>query len=340
MNSPAKTRVFVATSRGQDASGFYDRSRSTSPTYLETTISLPANRRPGDAPAISNRPDFAEHYVVADQRQFDSADELATEIRRASRTQSGGGSEVVVFVHGFYNSYAHSLFRVAQIKQDLGVTAPVVNFSWPSAGRALAYNYDSESVLFARDDLEKLLLALSRKGPDRLVLVGHSRGSLLITEALRQMEIRSPGWSERNLSGLLFIAPDMPVEVFLRSMEQFKSVPTPFMIMAARNDRALRLSSRVNSSNLRLGQITDPTELGDLPITLIDVSKFSMSGNNNHMLFAESAALISLVRDRRALRILTESLDRENLKSLEKSVQVVGEAVSVQLVPTDSSPSR
>jgi len=329
MEAPAKTKVFVATNRGTNAEGHFDRTRSTKQTYLETIVSLPEDRKPGEPIKFSNTPNIKKHYVVAGQRAFDNAEEFAKEIRRST----GSSDEVLVFVHGFYNTYANSLFRTAQIKQDMGNPSPIINFSWPSAGRALAYNYDSESVLYARDDLETLLRALERHGPENIVLVAHSRGTLLTTETLRQMEIKNPGWSRRNLDALVFIAPDEPLDVFHRALSRFDTLPQPFFILTTGKDKALRFSSRINGSNLRVGQITEASQLGDLPVVLIDVSNFSLSRNNNHSLFAESPALISLFRDQTTFETIVRTLDVGVPNTLEQTVQVFGDAVSIELVP-------
>ncbi|MGR3649555.1 MAG: alpha/beta hydrolase [Shimia sp.] len=335
MASPAKTNVYVATNRGTNEAGFFDRTRGDSSVYLRATISLPSDRKPGEAPKLSNKPDFSQHYVLADQQNFDTADAFSRDIRDVAHKWPAAENEVVVFVHGFYNTHANALFRSAQIKQDFGIPGPLVTFSWPSAGRALAYNYDNESVLYARDDLETLLLSLGRHGPDKITLVGHSRGSLLITETLRQIEISEPGWSHRNLHNVLLIAPDMPVEVFRRSVARYQSLPQPFFLMTTSEDRALRLSSRINGTDQRLGQITDPAQLGGLPVSLIDVSNFALSDSNNHNLFAESPALISLLRNQKAAESLMDTLDTREPNSLAQTVQVIGDTMAIQLLPTD-----
>ncbi len=331
MNSPAKTQVYVATNRGKNSEGHFDRERATTQLYLQQTISLPSDRSPGEVPQISNTPDFEKHYAVAAQKDFDTVEDFARDIRKTV----GPKGEVTVFVHGFYNSYVRSLYRVAQVKQDFGMPGAAVNFSWPSAGRALAYNYDNESILFARDDLETLLLALAKHGPENIIIVGHSRGTLLVMETLRQMEIRQPGWSDRNMTAVVMISPDEPLDVFQRALERFEKVPQPFFIMTTGKDKALRFSNRINGSQERVGQITDPAQFGDLPVILLDVSNFSMSQNNNHSLFAESPALISLFRDQTTFETLVDTMHTEHPTALEQTVRVFGDAIAVELSPTD-----
>lgn len=336
LNNPSQTQVYVATNRGKTPEGYFSGDRNSAQAYLQTTISVPADREPGAVPQVSNKPNFDKHYAVAGQRSFDNVDEFARDIRKTV----GPNGEVTVFVHGFYNSYVRSLYRVAQVKKDFDMPGAAVNFSWPSAGRALAYNYDNESILFARDDLERLLLALAKHGPKKIVIVGHSRGTLLVMETLRQMEIRSPGWTDGNLTAVVMISPDEPLDVFQRALEQFKTVPQPFFIMSTGKDTVLRFSNRINGSQDRVGQITDPARLGDLPVILLDVSNFTLDQNNNHSLFAESPALIALFRDQETFETLVQTMHTKEPSALEQTVRVFGEAIAVELTPTDDPGPR
>ena len=107
-----------------------------------------------------------------------------------------------------------SLVAIDSQETDFRLPGIGVHFSWPSAAHPLGYTYDRDSVLYARDGLEQLLRQVSAAGPDRIILVGHSLGSMLVMETLRQMEIRSPAWAQRNLGGVVLVSPDLDVDVF------------------------------------------------------------------------------------------------------------------------------
>ncbi len=297
LGSPVTRSVFVATNRGRNAQGFYDHSRAETVSYLDTIVSMPPDRSPGEAPVFKRDPDPKRDFVIAQQDELQDLDQFVSKIRTQLQAAPADHQELSVFVHGFYNTYSNALFRTAQVANDLELTAPVVNFTWPSAGHPLGYAYDRESVLFARDDLEKLLLALPRAQPEGFILVGHSMGAHLVMETLRQIELIQPGWSHKYLKGLVLLAPDIPVDVFVRTTERFDSLPEPFIIFASNTDRALSLSNHVNGSAARLGQIDSPQTLDTLPVIIFDISDFSQRGSNNHMIFAESPALLKLMRD-------------------------------------------
>jgi len=102
--------------------------------------------------------------------------------------------EVVVFVHGFNNSFSDAAFRMAQLGHDLELPGAHVSYAWPSRANPLGYGYDQDSALFARDGLADLLETVRGAGQPDVIVVAHSMGSTLLMETFRQLEIVRPGW--------------------------------------------------------------------------------------------------------------------------------------------------
>ncbi|MFY0616068.1 alpha/beta hydrolase [Shimia sp.] len=338
LTSENTRQIYVATNRQRNEAGHLHATRGAGMTFLDTTVSIPPSHIPGQPPSFSARPDSEKHFVIAQERAIPTLQEFSHQISKDLATQPPEDREVILFVHGFYNTYQDSLFRLAQIKSDFDLRGAVVNFAWPSAGSPIGYAYDRESVLYSRDDLESTLRALGTSQNRRLLLVGHSLGSLLITETLRQIELKTPGWVARNLDGLVLISPDMPVELFVRNLTPLKTLPRPTVIMTSTQDTALRLSSRINRSNQRLGQLSNPDALADLPVIVVDVSKFSSDSSNNHMTFAESPSLISLLSDAQGVDALLAPDDPNFLMRSAERVRVTNEAIAIQVAaPADGS---
>jgi esterase/lipase superfamily enzyme len=120
-------------------------------------------------------------------------------------------------------------------------------------------------------------------------------GSLLLMETLRQIETASPGWSERSLNGVFLISPDIAVDVFKTQAAKLRKLPEPFVIFTSANDPVLKLSARVNGVSERLGNLRNAEPLGDLPVTLIDVTKFEDTGGDPHFVPGTSPAFIALL---------------------------------------------
>lgn len=330
--SSANTRqIFVVTNRQRNEDGYLDATRDSELTFLDATVSIPPGHTSGEAPKFSARPDPEKHFVIAKETKIATLPELANRVSSSLSGKSRKDREVIVFVHGFYNTYQDSLFRLAQLQNDFDMPGTVVNFAWTSAGSPLGYAHDRESALYSRDDLERTLRALTKSKSDRLLLVGHSLGTFLITETLRQIELKEPGWTARNIDALALISPDMPVDLFLRNLEPVKSLPKSTVILTSTEDNALRLSSRINRSSQRLGQLTNPDVLADLPVIVFDVSEFSESNSSNHMTFAESPALIALLRDARNFEELLAPDDPNFLLRQAERVRVSNEAIAIQV---------
>lgn len=279
--------LFVATSRGRNESGYLDDTRTTNITYLKTQVSIPPNRDPGKVPVSFRNPDPKKHFTIASERTFEGSGGFKKALRSEFSALPPSKRDLLVFVHGYFNSHADSIFRAAQVKEDLDLPGIQLVYGWPSAGTVLGYNYDRESVMFARDSLEKVLRDLPSSGPRRIVLLGHSMGAMLIMETLRQIEIRTPGWAETHLDGIALLAPDIPLDVFKEQLSRFRKLPQPFLLLVSENDRALQLSERVNNTH-RLGQGAAVDQLGDWPVTVVDASGFNDTQGAGHFIVSDS----------------------------------------------------
>ncbi|MCU0912320.1 MAG: alpha/beta fold hydrolase, partial [Rhodobacteraceae bacterium] len=237
--------------------------------------------------------DPARHFVAADVDRFDSAEAFRAALGRALEDRTAE-REAVIYVHGFNNTFADGLFRIAQIAHDLQAPAVTVHYSWPSAGNPLRYAYDRDSVLIARDGLVSLIRTVKESGAVRIFLVAHSMGALLTMEALRQLDIARPGAARALVHGVVLFSPDIDVELFRAQAAAIRALPDPFVIFTSRRDRALGLSARLTGRNgERLGNLKDFDEVADLDVVLFDVSAFQ-TGGFNHFALARSPTLLRL----------------------------------------------
>lgn len=289
-------KVFVATHRMTDDKGWYSAKRSADVGYTQIDVSVPPEHKRGEITLGYKEPDPAKHFVVAARQDLDGRDTFRRNLSRHIGAMPRAQREVVIYVHGYNNSFLDGVFRSAQLMHDFDLPGTVVHYSWPSAANPLGYTYDRDSVLFARDGFEQLLRDVRASGPSRIVLIGHSLGTMLMMETLRQIEIGSPGWSRKNLNGVILMSPDLDVELFKTQASRFKSLPQPFAIFVSERDKALMLSARINGVSARLGNLTNAEELGDYPVTLVDVSEFTKEADNSHFTAGTSPTLIALLR--------------------------------------------
>lgn len=289
--------IFAATIRDPKPAGGFGSGRTDGYHLLELTVSIPPNHKPGHLVFAGEDPDPRNEFTMAGRRTFDTPDEFTERLNQELLSLPQDERDITVFVHGFNSTQSETAFRAAQLTHDIDVPGATVVYSWPSLGSPLGYAYDADSVMFARDGLERLLKSLSRTKARRVVLVAHSMGSVLAMETLRQIEISAPGWADQHLDGVMLLSPDLDLDVFKSQMSRFDPVPQPFLVFVSRKDKILTLSQRLRGthSRSRLGNLESVEDLEDLPINIIDTTAYADTANSGHLVVGTSPALLAIL---------------------------------------------
>lgn len=288
--------VFVGTTRSLDPkTDHFGSGRHEGVDYARLDISVPPDRKLGTVPFPPryDPPDPKRDFLTTSETIYKTPATFRAALSRALRAEPEGRREAVVYVHGFNNTFAEGVYRIAQISHDLDLPGVAVHYSWPSAANPLNYAYDRDSALFARDGLEKLLTEVARSGARHILLIGHSMGSELVMEALRQMRLDGNASVLSRLAGVVLISPDIDVEVFRSEALRIGRLPQPFVIFTSARDRALALAARLTGQDHRLGNLSDVKRLADLKVTVLEVGAFSKG--IGHFTAATSPALIRIL---------------------------------------------
>jgi esterase/lipase superfamily enzyme len=212
----SKVEMLVETSRlaSKKPGQLFDGERSPKPSLTEVTVSLPpdSTRKAGEVEWPKRLPanpktDFA---VTAVEPLTSVHDEDAW------MRQHNHSGHVLVFVHGFNNSYEDAVFRYAQIVHDSGAEVTPIMFTWPSRAKLFDYVYDKESANYSRTALEDTLRNLA-DDPDvkDITVLAHSMGTWLAMESLRQMAIRDHR-IDPKIKNVVLASPDIDADVFAR----------------------------------------------------------------------------------------------------------------------------
>jgi esterase/lipase superfamily enzyme len=283
--------IFVGTTRMKEDETFAF-GRSGEPGFLRYDIAIPPDREPGEVnwPPRTRKPDGKRDFLTLDQRNFASADDFSVALRAAMKLR--GQSDAVVYVHGFNNTMAEGVYRVAQMHHDLEVPGVAVHYAWPSRGSALGYVYDRDSVLFARTGLVTLLDEVEDAGARDIVIVAHSMGAFLTMESLRQMVLKDgPGALDR-IKGVVLISPDLDLDVFRAQAKDIGKLPEPFVIFGSSRDRILNISATLSGTGDRLGNMDSVSEIADLNVIYLDTAAFATG--TGHLNLGENPALLKL----------------------------------------------
>lgn len=287
--------IFTITNRVERPDGGFGSDRGQKLSYLRSDISVPPTHQPGELQSTPRNADPERHFVVADQSEIASKAAFKSELRQQLRQLPASEQEITLFVHGYNTSYPEGLFRLAQVQHDMQAPGIPLLFSWPSAARLVGYAHDRDSMIYSRDALQQSLFTLNSIAPKRTLLVAHSLGAMLTMEALRQTEIKNPGWASRSLAGVVLIAPDIDIDVFLSQLDRFDQLPQPFVVFVSDQDKALEASGLISGRPQRLGRDGDIETLRDYPILVIDISKFADGRNADHFTVGTSPELMDFL---------------------------------------------
>ncbi|MBB4009432.1 esterase/lipase superfamily enzyme [Rhizobium taibaishanense] len=300
----SEVSLLAATTRAPatDKSILFSGERGTGLMVDAVTISIPpdASRKVGEVQWPKRLPpDPRKDFTTV------SVEPIQNDQQRRAwlNTHERGKRRVLLFVHGFNNTYEDSVYRFAQIVHDSRTDVVPIVFTWPSRASIFDYNYDKESTNYSRDALEDMLTRMtSDPQVADVTIMAHSMGSWLAVEALRQMAIRH-GSVNPKIKNVILASPDLDVDVFGKQFQALGKKPPHFTLFVSRDDRALSISRRISGNVDRLGQINPTDEpyrsaLEKAGITVLDLTKLKTGDKLNHGKFAESPEVVRLIGDR------------------------------------------
>jgi esterase/lipase superfamily enzyme len=293
------TSIYVATTRTPDpAAGFvFTHGRAAALNFAQYSISIPPAHQAGNIEWPKGAPDARTSFATVGERILTAA-EFRDAVAPAGKAARGAAKRrVLIFVHGYNNTFQESLFRLAQFRYDAGVEGAAVLFSWPSYGSLTDYLADRESVTYSRDYLVNVLamLAASPQVGD-IDLVAHSMGGWLTAEALRQLRIARQDHVIKRLHRVVLAAPDIDVDVFRSQLKIIGSLSPPMVILVSKDDFALRASSFLSGSRSRVGMLDVNNPLVReaavaANVQIIDISNVASGDGTSHDRFVGLAAL-------------------------------------------------
>lgn len=326
----ASEAIFVATTRLAGDAGF-GVERSDRPSFLRYDIAIPTDRQAGELnwPPRSRAPDASRDFLVLDETQFATGPEFrrALSIAMQRRNQTSA----VVYVHGFNNTMAEGVYRVAQMHHDLTVPGVAVHYAWPSRGSALGYLHDRESVLFARSGFEALLDEVARAGAREIIVVAHSMGAPLTMETLRQMALRGGSDALDKIAGVILLSPDLDVDVFRSQARDIGKLPQPFVVFGSSRDRVLGLSARISGAGERLGNLKSVEKIADLEVIYLDTVAFNVGAGHQNL--GTNAALLQVMGGIAGIDQAFRLDERSRVGLLPGLVLTVRQATEIVLAP-------
>lgn len=328
-------RLFYITDRQADNSGSYDAKRSPSMAFGHVDVSYgddlswhnlvalsASTEKANSIPLQVNQVVETTHFPrtplpfyikngqiktlpqakqAYDTKTAEVHETLAGELQKTNR------KDIVLFVHGFNNSFEHAALSLADVWHYTGRVGVPVFYSWPAGNRGLTgYFKDTEAVKFSIFHFKEAIRILSSTpGLERIHIVAHSRGTEVVTTGLRELiiEHRARGLSPRHslkIQNLILAAPDLDFGVVQQRLiaERFGPAFGQITVYLNQNDGALGLSQRI-ASGRRFGRLTfDDLSEGDKKIFsrvknvhFVDIQ--NVQGLIRHAYFRENPGVLS-----------------------------------------------
>lgn len=293
--------IYVATTRARsdNLSLPYSAERSKALNFAKFDIGIPKNHVPGNVEKTGRVPDPSRHFTARTYQPITQRQEFVRQLNAALAQHAPADREIFIFVHGYNNNVADSIFRNAQIVHDYNIKAVSLHYAWPSGGAVPLYVFDRDSALVGRRGLAETIEIAAQTNATKIVIVGHSMGAYVVTEALRDLAISGRRITLDRLGGVVLAAPDIDVDVFQSQMDDIGVIPRPFTIVVSRRDRALGVSRFIAGGHPRVGSGSDIAMLQAKDISVIDVSDVD---GGRHNVFASSKTLMDVVSNDALMR--------------------------------------
>jgi esterase/lipase superfamily enzyme len=230
-----------------------------------------------DGKVLRDRAELARH--------FEAKAALQGEVER--RLAQAPKKELMLYVHGFNESFATAAFTAAELCHFLGREQVCAFFTWPASTTGnflISYTTTTESADYAVAHLKKTIRTLaSTPGLERLQLLAHSRGTALTLRAVSELVTEAIAAGKEpidlyKIDNLVLFSPDIDVDIAGQQITGFLSDPElmtvwpegrlprvlqgRLTIYASPEDRALLVSRILFRSRNRVGQLR-PEDIPD-----------------------------------------------------------------------------
>lgn len=279
--------IFFATNRTRSGipEEYFAGEPASALTFGQAVVNIPERHQTGhlESPAWWNV--FADKH---DDRRYAVLRNVQTVDEPAWKTQleSVGAADLLVFLHGYKNTFEDAARRAAQVAHDMRFAGPVVLFSWPSLGQFLGYNGDETRAEASGEDFAAFLKSLEGGPWKRVHVMAHSMGNRVMMSGFAD----NPR-AHVPLSQIVFLAADVYRETFEKKFPKMAGCGDLVTSYASKADRALLLSSRLHAGN-RIGFVSGGQPYVTAGLETIDASLVD-TGILGHSYFGDVRSVLT-----------------------------------------------
>jgi predicted alpha/beta hydrolase family esterase len=160
---------------------------------------------------------------------------------------------VLIYVHGFRETFESTSRDAAQIARLTGFTGPVIQYSWPSQGELLSYVVDETNMYWDERNFRTFLQSLAEKPWVKdIVIVSHSLGARLVVPSIEYVDRNAANQDSSNISNIMLVAPDTDLQEFEREIGSTILSPArvaggrKLTVFVSAKDKAIGLSRTIH----------------------------------------------------------------------------------------------
>lgn len=259
-NGFASVRVYYGTNRAptgeRDPARFYGTRRGDL-QFGYADVTIPESHKEGELETPSRwsmmtidlrSAEARKRYVLLQGVQPLARDRFLDSLR--AYMAASPSRELLVFIHGYNNSFEDASRRVAQLVYDLDFDGTPTMFSWPSAESTTSYTVDEAAVSVSGRRLADFLQAVATEaGATRVHLIAHSMGNRALLDALPlYLARRTPDQPGSKLGQIVFTAPDVDRDLFVDALPGLVGAAERLTLYASDTDKALRTSELLHGA--------------------------------------------------------------------------------------------
>ena len=191
-------------------------------------------------------------YIVLEKVVTLSEQDFAHELRE--QIGAAPSRDVLIFVHGYNNSFEDAARRTAQLAYDMDFDGTPIMYAWPSQARLTAYAADEGATdVSALRMLQFLQTVVMQSGAARVHLIAHSMGSRVLIGALTRFlqanaAATAAATGQARFGQVVFTAPDVDRAYFVAAAESLRGRAERLTLYASDSDYALRMSKLVHDA--------------------------------------------------------------------------------------------
>ena len=168
---------------------------------------------------------------------------------------------LVVFVHGYNNSFTEAATTTAKLKQKFGSRAVAICYTWPSRGRLSGYDADQNETDSSRGYFANFITDLKTDFPDHeIAVMAHSMGSRIAVGGVQKLPQVQPSGilglgKEYPLKAIALLASDLDRTAYEDDYSHdINRRAKRIFIYVSSKDKALQASSFTKDVEGRLGE--------------------------------------------------------------------------------------